>query len=129
MTLQPFAVAPVMGLIASTDTASPNGVALVNGTPVILSWAVPADGRRHRFQLIASLTVASLETGGEVDLAWTAPDGTVISGVPVFAAGLAAGVSAGFFSRLVKPGTTVTFSQGSALTGGAATLWAELWGS
>jgi hypothetical protein len=29
----------------------------------------------------------------------------------------------------VEPGSTVTLVQSSAMTGGAAILWAELWGS
>jgi hypothetical protein len=32
-------------------------------------------------------------------------------------------------SQVVKPGSTVVVAQTSALTSGAAVLWAEIWGS
>ena len=56
MSLQPFAVAPVFGLLASTPAA---GFALINGTTTILSWTAPADGKNHRLSVFASAHISS----------------------------------------------------------------------
>jgi hypothetical protein len=32
-------------------------------------------------------------------------------------------------TQVVKPGSTVTIAQTSAMTVGAAVMWAEIWGS
>jgi hypothetical protein len=105
------------------------GFALQNATPTILSWTAPNNGQVHRFWLIAVQHVTSLETGGEVDLAFTLPDGTTVSGVVMFAAGSSAGASSANIPRLIESGTAVTITQATALTAGAAVVWAEIWGS
>jgi hypothetical protein len=120
--------APGLVLQAATALA---GYTLVNGTGTILSWAVPNDGVLHRVQFFGTLHVTSTETGGTINVNFTAPDGTSGANDAVFSASHGAGVfgpdKAGLL--MVEAGTTVTVQQGSALTGGAAVLWAEIWGS
>lgn len=130
MTLQPFtASARPLGLLATTGAA---GFALVNGTPNVITWTAPNDGGIHRVLLMAALRVAVTEVGGAVSLTFTTPDNNpftvlVVPGAAV--AGLALISAAGNAFLPVLAGTTVTVAQSSALTLGAATLWAELWGS
>lgn len=127
MTLQPFAVAPVLGLLVPAPLA---GFALQNATPTIATWTAPNDGQNHRFAIIATQTVSSLETGGIVSVTFTAPDGTA-STHTLYPGGSAAGEtnpSTGF-TRVCKAGTAVSVVQSSALTVGAAVVWAEIWGS
>lgn len=112
-------------LVASTGAA---GYPLVNGTGTIISWAAPADAALHRVMVVFDIDVASGQTGGTVTLAGTLPSGTQYfwqlapggspSGYVYSTAGMI---------RTVKAGTTLTLSQSSAQTGGAATVWAEMW--
>lgn len=126
----PFAVAPVMGLLATTQLANPGGFALQNATPPILAWTAPSDGNLHRVTVIGTLDVTSGETGGAIHVALTAPDGTVTNSPVVSNGGLAAGAYAlTTVTLLCKAGTSVTVQQQSALTAGAALAWFELWGS
>jgi hypothetical protein len=107
------------------------GFALVNGTPTILSWTVPNDGNLHRFAIFGSLSVTENETGGNIGYAYVLPDGTqtsfeLVAGNVNFAP---SGEQAPFTNlAIVAPGSLVTVSQSTALTAGAATLWAEIWG-
>lgn len=116
-----------LGMQASTGVA---GFALQNATPTILSWTAPNDGQLHRGILFVSLFVSSAATGGQVNLTWTQPGGNVFNPA-VFAASqgsgghLPTGGTAGFN---VAAGSAVTLNQATALTAGAATLWAEIWG-
>lgn len=128
MTIQPFAVAPVMGLLAATPDA---GFALQNGTPVILSWTAPDDGQLHRVSAICSIVISAAETGGVVAWEFTAPDGTA-AGYDVSTGGQGTGwdySSAAAHPAVIKAGSTATLTQTSALTAGAAKIWAEIWGS
>lgn len=114
------------GLLATTG---PSGTALTNGTPTILSWTAPNDGQMHRILVLGNLVVSSALTGGQITASNTPPGGAVNS--PVLAA---AGSGAGTHgltqvSGVVQAGTTVTVQQGSAVTAGAATLLAEIWGA
>lgn len=126
------ATVAAMALQASTGVA---GFNLVNGTPVILSWTTPNDGLLHRVVFFSSIHVTSTETGGEIDIATVNPDGSAVggaaSGDDIYAGGLSAGTHTPFnyFGTIVGPNTTVQLLQGTALTGGAAILWAEIWGS
>lgn len=127
MTLQPFAVAPVMGLVAATPAA---GFALQNATPGILSWTAPNDGKLHRFAVVSSIDVTSGETGGLVIVTYQPPAGGFTPAQQVFAGGLGAGTAPGAtIEGIAGPGTTVFVNQTSALTAGAALVWAEIWGS
>ncbi len=112
-------------LLAGTSLA---GYPLVNGTGTILSWTAPDDGQLHRVSVAGSLNVNSAETGGLVQLVAVDPAGGT-SYSEVAPAGAAAGshvVATPIV--IVGPGTVVAVKQESALTAGAATLWAELWG-
>lgn len=129
MTELPFAVAPVMGLIATTQTLNPAGASLVNGTPAFLTWTPPADGQMHRINVISQLTVSgATEVGGLVNVQFTDMSGAV-QARQVFAAAQAVGYHQFASGFLVQGGGTVTLFQASALTAGAALLWAEIWGS
>lgn len=120
----PFAVAPVLGQLASTGIT---GVPLQNGTPTFLSWTAPADGQMHRVLIFVSLEVISAETGGQINQAYTNPWGSSVNS-QLLAGGLS-GSTATFAEHLVAPGSTVSVAQSTALTGGTASLWAEIWGS
>ena len=118
-----------LGLLlqAATPVA---GVALVNGTPTILTWSVPNDGQDHRFAHFGSASISSASTGGQVVCSYTAPDSANTTHT-VFPATQAQSVVTvqNNFSVVVKAGSTVTVAQSTALTGGAETVWAEIWGS
>lgn len=120
-----------MTLQAATPAA---GYTLVNGTGAVISWSVPNDGSNHRFAIWANLHVATAETGGLIQVEYTGPwVGASTHFGQVFAAGLAADTTGqnppGLWNTIVAPGSTVTIAQTSALTAGAATMWAEIWGS
>jgi hypothetical protein len=124
----PFGAAPGLFLQAATPVA---GVALVNGTPTILSWTPPNDGKLHRFTYFASMVVTAPETGGTVGFQFDAP-GNVFASWNIFAPNQGAGYSFGqtvLQGQVCAPGQPVTLVQITALTAGAATLWAEIWGS
>lgn len=126
MSLNPFGTVPAMNLLASTGAA---GYTLVNGTGTILSWTAPADGNMHRVLLMYSQHVTSAETGGLIQLATVTPDGGAHS-YTVQGGGSGTGFSQGSQTTyMVQSGSTVTLSQTSALTLGAAVFWAEIWGS
>lgn len=84
----------------------------------------------HRFTIFSNLDITVTETGGAVTYFYTPPVGAQQSHT-LFAAGQ--GVSIPLPTNLqpltVAPGTTVTVQQTSALSAGAATLYAEIWGS
>lgn len=119
-----------MQLVATTG---PSGAALQNGTPTFLSWTAPSDGQMHRVQVNAVLHVTSAETGGVVIISGVLPDGGIIS-KSLFGGGAAAGfiyppTIAAPQTVVIGAGTTYTISQSSALTAGAAVMFAELWAS
>jgi hypothetical protein len=127
MGFTPFNISQ-LNLVATTGIT---GFALVNGTPTILSWTAPNDGNLHRIMFFASMDVSSNETGGAVDIVFTDPAGTIVVW-SFFLANQNAGYNYGqatIIFPIVKPGTTVYITQGTALTAGAATLWAEIWAS
>lgn len=110
-------------LVATTGAA---GTALVNGMPTFLTWTAPNDANIHQFNLIASLKVTSLQTGGAVAVSWTNPGGTTSTNT-TFAGGLGVSEPSTQLGRAVEPGTTVTVAQTSAQSAGAAVLFAEIW--
>ena len=124
----PFAITDAFALQVTTG---PGGQALADSTAAVVSWTAPDDGQLHRFTAFAALAITDDETGGQVDLKWTSPDGTD-QDETVFAADLTAGsypADSGYLMQLVAPGSTVSWSQATALTGGASVLYAEIWGS
>jgi hypothetical protein len=115
-----------LSLLAATP---PTGFAKLNSTPNIISYTFVADGQPHRVALFASENCTGTETGGSVQLQYTDPGGNVVN-TGVFTAGSAVGTSIGTAKLTpVQPGSTVTLRQNTALTAGATTVWAELWGS
>lgn len=116
-----------LGMQAATPVA---GVALVNGTPAIITWTTPNDGLQHRVAVFGEVNVGSTETGGAIRLAYTDPAGNAHN-VTLTAGGSGAGLASFGSGNLVcvQANTAVTVSQSSALTGGAATVFAEIWGS
>lgn len=125
----PFGPNPALALQASTGLA---GFALVNGTPNIISWTAPADGKMHRVIVPLAVIVTSAETGGAVGISYTDPSG-VARTATVNSGGHGAGPWSYDFpqqvAQVIAPGSTFTLQQSSALTVGAATVYAELWGS
>ena len=116
-----------MGLQATTGAA---GFALQNGTPNILTWTPPNDGAVHRALLVATLTVATTETGGRVDCTFNNPANAATTVTSVIAGALSGGASYGatMMSFTLAGGTAFVLKQGVALTAGAATIYAEIWG-
>lgn len=112
-----------MSVVASTGVT---GYTLVNGTGTILTWTAPNDGALHRVVLITGQHVTVAETGGQISLNTTLPDGTAVNPT-VFAGGSGTGGSGFTTSRNIQANSTVTLTQSSALTVGAAVLWAEIW--
>lgn len=112
-------------LLATTGSS---GFSLQNATPTILSWASPNDGNLHRVVLILNGNVTSAETGGAVVLDTTLP-GAVSADPQILAGGAGTGPLAGSALRIVAANTTTSLVQSSALTAGAAVIWAELWGA
>ena len=110
-------------------TTGPAGFALQNGTPTVISWTAPNDGQLHRALFFGSMHVTAAETGGQVNFSYTLPDGTA-NGVTAAAGGAGTGPQNVFFyTVVVQAGSTVSVVQATALTLGAAVLWAEIWGS
>jgi hypothetical protein len=119
----------VMTLQATTGI---NGYALVNGTGTIISWTPPNDGNMHRSVVFAMLNITSTETGGELAIEFYGPSsagGNLAFGL--FSPNLGAGWEGitSWIAILSAPNEPVAITQYSALTGGAAVLYAEIWGS
>lgn len=116
-------------IVAATPAA---GVALTNGTPTIISWTAPNDGKVHETIIFAELNVTSAETGGQVTASVATPSGNA-DAKQMFAAGQGVGVYTPFAAsfpqiRMVAPGGTVSIFQNSPLTLGAAVIWAAICG-
>jgi hypothetical protein len=124
MVFTPFTPIQVMTLQASTPLA---GFSLINGTPTILSWTAPNDGNIHSIQVFLSQRVSSPETGGEVDLNYTYPDGGSINHTP-YGGNSGNGTNSQDYFDQIKPGSTVSVVQATALTGGTAIVWVSIWG-
>ena len=114
-------------LLATTGIG---GFALQDATPTILSWTAPSDGNMHRILTLGLLRVTSAETGGEIQSNGTSPDGSAFTGFTNDAGshGSSGHYTLDIFPVLIAPGTTYYTVQTSALTAGAAVLWAEIWG-
>lgn len=120
------AAGSALQLQAATPAA---GFALTAGTPTLLTWTPPNDGKQHRFIITASMHVTVATTGGEVDADFTLPDGTATS-EQIYTATQGTGAPwPNDVSRVVKAGAAVTVVQSSPVTAGAALVWAEIWGS
>jgi hypothetical protein len=124
-------ISPVAaGGITAQATTPVGGVPLINGTQIVLTWNVPNDGKLHYLQVFASMTITTATTGGWIGLYFTAPDNSaaeydILSGTQ--AVGFNESIQS--FPFICRAGTTVTVRQETAMTAGAATLWASIWGS
>lgn len=111
-------------------TTPVGGFALVNGTPDILVWTAPNDGKLHRALVLAQLQVTVNETGGQVNIVGATP---VINAAVLFANGSVvggySGQAGGYIVVTLQPGQTIRVAQAIALTAGAAVLFGEIWGS
>lgn len=103
------------------------GFALQNATPTIIQWTAPNDGQLHRVEVFLTVNVSSAETGGGIQWTYTDPAGGTKS-VNMNGGGQAAGSYHDLDGGVVGAGTTVSISQSSALTAGAANAYAEIWG-
>ena len=121
----PVASAATLTLRAITGDG---GFALQDGTPVILSWTAPDDGRLHSIMQVAYIHAASDMTGGNIGCSFTDPDGNSVTD-PVFVTGALSADFSNWNSNvlLVQPGSVSTVDQATALAAGAATCWAEIW--
>jgi hypothetical protein len=125
MGFAPFAQPAALALQAQTPVA---GVALINAQQPFITWTAPNDGAEHRVLVFLTIDVTVTEVGGQIDVTYTAPDGTVFLG-QLLAGALAAGVHVLQVGSayVVKAGTAFTVQQQTALTGGAAVVWVEIW--
>jgi hypothetical protein len=123
-------VHPTTGLMTKVADTGNSGYTLVNGTGTILSWTAPNDGALHRAVLVATLEVTSAETGGQIIFQVTSlPGGHTPNFAPF---GGSAGAGGYVFSEsgfAVPAGQTVALKQNTALTPGAAVLYAQIWAS
>jgi hypothetical protein len=111
---------------ASTPTA---GYTMINGTGNIVTWTTPNDGNNHWFMVMMYVYATSAMTGGAVSNTFTDPGGNA-NGSQMDAGGHALGASSwnGWWTP-AGPNTTVAITQSSALTAGAAKVWAQIWGA
>jgi len=111
-----------VGLLATTGSA---GVALINGTQTLLTWTAPADGNLHVVTWSLLNHVTSAETGGVVV--------TSIGGLYTSGNGPGGNAAAGYAEYggtvTVPSGDTFSINQSTALTAGAATAYAQMWGN
>ena len=121
--------APSLGGLALRATTGADGYPLADGTGTITGWPVPGDGALHRVLVGGTLDVTATGTGGAVTVTFTSPAGTTRSTL-LFGPGQPAGVQIpGPFLLAVKAGTTVSLTQSTPLTAGAAVLYADIWGA
>jgi hypothetical protein len=126
MGFNPFTATPALALQASTGVA---GFALQDATPTIISWTAPNDGNLHRVEIFASENVTSALTGGTISGSIVSPAGGSPAQPQVIAANQGTGNHVGTVTGgIVEPGSTVSVIQSSAVTVGAGTVWAEIWG-
>jgi hypothetical protein len=115
---------PILRRVATTG---PNGFALQNGTPTILTWTAPDDGQLHTVLLAGRLIVTAAETGG----AWGVRNTTTSNGIQVQPGGTSVSDASvtwgGTVAFTLFGGETIAFLQLTALTAGAATVYAEIW--
>jgi hypothetical protein len=111
-------------------TTGVGGFALQNATPTIITWTPPNDGLLHRVTLFLAPVITSSSTGGQVNLNFTDPTGgarSIVVATPTHGAGYLTPV--GPVTYMVQAGQAVSLVQSTALTGGAVTVFSELWGS
>jgi hypothetical protein len=118
-------VTPVLSALTRRAITPAGGFALQNGVPTIITWTTPNDGQPHRFQVSAAQNVTVAETAGAVQITYTDPAGNPAT-VALFPGASGAGAQYGSADRLAAPNTAISVAQSSALTAGAASVWADL---
>lgn len=124
-----YTASMITGGLVRVGTTGGSGFALQNATPTILSWTAPSDNQLHTVFFSYRVIVTSIETGGAVRIIDQA------TGNYFSIDGGSSGVSDSAFTKylpvhyVLLPGKTITLTQYSALTSGAATVYAELWAS
>ena len=107
-----------------TAETSATGVALIDGTQTILTATVPNDGKVHNLLFNVYKDVTTALTGGQLTITHSQPAtlsaSTKTTATTVAVHQIANGV------MLVLPGTTVTLSQSTAMTAGAAKVYAKI---
>jgi hypothetical protein len=129
------AILSAVSSLALQASTGPSGTALINGTQTFISWTAPNDGNLHRFITFTAKNVATTETGGQCRVTFTIPGvsgsnsaiSTPYAGAQSNGAQLSA--ATGSLTGLIAPGTTISIIQSTALTGGASTMFAEIWGA
>jgi hypothetical protein len=107
--------------VAATALA---GFTMTSGTPTILTYTTPNDGRPHQVLITGTMHVTVATTGGAVQAVYSAPDGLVTFTAAVSSATQAVGAHpAGGVTATVAPNTTITISQSSGVSAGAAKIW------
>jgi hypothetical protein len=115
----------ILSKVADTGNA---GTALINGTATILSWTAPNDGNLHVAVLVVTLEVTSGETGGQVIFQITQlPGGHTPNFAPFPGGSGAGGYTFAASSFAVPAGQVAALKQNTALTGGAAVVYAQIW--
>lgn len=103
---------------------SATGVALINGTQTILSTTVPNDGHPHIAWVSTTKAVTTALTGGQTAIKATEAPALAYSLLTTATAvGTAHSVAS---ALLVAPNTTITVTQTTAMTAGAAKLYARI---
>lgn len=121
-------VHPTTGLLTKVADNTASGTALINGTATFCSWTAPNDGALHPVIYVCTQVITSTATGGAIGVTFTDPAGNVRSNLQLLAGGQASGVHlVGFTTLLVQSNTTISAVQASALTGGAGTVYVQLW--
>lgn len=123
-----------LGALRKVADTTAAGTALTNGTPTILTWTAPADGNLHTAVISFTLDVSSAMTGGELASTVSAFAGARSyagqASQPSLGTGLypGNGTNSSIPTTLtVPPGGTVALKQFTALTAGAATVYAQMW--
>ena len=110
------------GIITAETSAT--GVTLINGTQTILAVTVPNDGKVHQVYAAAYKDVTATLTGGQTRINYTLANGTA-----TYTTTLNTTVATHYTSRptlLVTPGSAVTVTQSTAMTAGAAKVYAKI---
>ena len=109
--------------IPITAETSATGVALINGTQTILAVTVPNDGKLHFLDLRAYKDVTATLTGGQLTITHSQPaTPSLTTNTP----STTVAVHGFSVAMLVLPNTTVTLTQSSAMTAGAAKIYAKI---
>ena len=121
-----FAKKATVPSIVTAETSA-TGVALINGTQTILTATVPNDGKVHLVYVGYLKTITTALTGGRITALWTTPNGaTSTVSTTTTTVGGSYKSSSTQAAIVAKPGTTITVTQETAMTAGAAKVYAKI---